>query len=139
MPKIPGYLAHLVGPGTMTDNGPKIHDYPCLIMVMVKMQETKEARIAFDYAEVKKIPSFMKHLVGDQLKISDREKTQIVNGKVRRARSPGIWILYPAICDRPKSHVTRGKVYVEKQVNSFIERFFTPVVKRDKDVEVIRL
>jgi len=139
MSEIPGYLAHLVGPGTMTNKKPEVWDYPCLIMVMVNLQGTEEARAAFEYAEVKKIPSFMKHLVGDKLKPSDRDKTQIVNGKVRRAKSPGIWILYPALCDRPKSHVTRGKVYVEKQVNSFIERFFTSTTKKDKDVEIIRL
>ena len=135
MPKIPNYLAHLVGSGTMTGKKPKIWDYPCLFISMVNMQGTKNAQVALNYAELREVPDFMRHLVGN-IETCVRGKTHVVKGEVRRTRSPSIWVMIISICDREKLHVVRGKKFIEKQVSPFTKRFFTP---KEDDVEIIRL
>jgi len=128
MSKIPSYLAHMVGPGRMSD---KVipWDYPCLSISMVNIQNER-AQIALDYTEVRTLPDHMRHLVGD-IEVCSREKTHVVGGQVRRTRSPSVWVMTFTILDRERVKVVRGKEFAFKQVNGFVERFFSPVADDD--------
>jgi hypothetical protein len=126
---IPTYMERFVGPGDMSDKT-IVYDYPMLSMIMVNLQND-QTRGAADYSELKVMPKYMKHLVGN-VKISKKEKTVVVCGKERRVRAPAQWVLYPLISDQVKITTVGGKRYAKRQVSTFIEKYFSPS-KVDED------
>lgn len=104
-------------------------DFPMLSMVMVDLQNDL-TRTAAEYAEVRSIPNYMRHMVGD-VQICPKEKMVVVGGKERKAIISHQWVLYPLVSDQEKRTVRGGKKYVKRQVSGYMERYFgtCPVVE----------
>jgi len=131
MTKIPTWIERFVGPGEMSDKT-IICDWPMLSMVLVNLQND-QARGAVDYNELRVMPKYMEHLVGN-VEICTSEKTCIVDGKERMARSGAIWVLFPMISDQEKITIKKGVKYVKPQISKYMERYFGtgPVVANPK-------
>ena len=125
---IPTSMAHLVGKGKMQGEM-VVCDFPMLSMVMVDLQNDL-TRTAAEYAEVRSIPNYMRHMVGD-VQICPKEKMVVVGGKERKALISHQWVLYPLVSDQEKTTVRGGKKYAKRQVSGYMERYFgtCPVVE----------
>ena len=128
MSKIPTYMERFVGKGKM-EGDLVLYDFPMLSMVMVDLQNDL-TRTAAEYAEVRSIPNYMRHMVGD-VQICPKEKMVVVGGKERKAIISHQWVLYPLVSDQEKRTVRGGKKYVKRQVSGYMERYFgtCPVVE----------
>lgn len=97
------------------------YDYPMLSMVMVDLQND-QTRGAAEYAELRSMPAYMKHMVGD-VQICTRTETMVVGGKTRKTTIAHQWVLYPLISDQEKVTFRGGKRYVKRQISGYMEKY----------------